>query len=302
VSLADDVRAGLTRDGLKEISPKYLYDARGSELFDLITEQPEYYPTRCERAILERYAAECVDGHRELVELGSGVASKTRVLLAAGALERYVPFDVDRSVVEMCERELSADFPDLVVEGIHGDFNANLDVIPAGGPRVIALLGGTIGNLKPPERATFLRSLRARLGATDRFLLGVDLVKDVEVLEAAYNDAAGVSAEFALNLLRVLNRELGADFDVDAFDYVAFFDPHESWIDMRLRARHAQRVNTPGAGLEIELAPGEDIRTETSAKFTRDRLSRELGDAGLEIERFFTDPHALFGLSLCAPL
>ena len=299
--LADEVRAGLTRDALKELSPKHLYDARGSELFDRITEQPEYYPTRAERSILERRAREIVAGMDELVELGSGTATKTRVLLATGTLRRYVPFDVDPWVVDLCRKELGELFPGLAIDGVVGDFMGGLDLIPpASGPRLIALLGGTIGNLKPAERATFLRAIRDRLGPGDRFLLGTDLVKDPAVLEAAYNDAAGVSAEFTLNVLRVLNRELGADFDPGAFEHVAFFDREESRIDIRIRARRPQHVRVPGAGIELDLAAGEDIRTEVSSKFTRDGLARELEEAGLMLERFYTDPDDLFGLSLSA--
>jgi L-histidine N-alpha-methyltransferase len=295
VTLAEDVRAGLTRDGLKELPPKYLYDARGSELFDRISEQPEYYPTRAERAILEAHAREIVT--EELVELGSGVASKTRVLLATGLVRRYVPFDVDPSVVALVRRELST--PSLQVEGVVGDFMNELDRVPAArGPRTVALLGGTIGNLKPPERAAFLHSIHDLLGPEDRFLLGTDLVKDAAVLEAAYNDAAGVSAEFTLNLLHVLNRELEADFDPAAFEHLAFYDPDEERIDIRIRSLHDQRVRLPGADLELELGAGEEIRTEVSSKFTRERLEGELGDAGLRLDRFLTDPDRLFGLSL----
>jgi L-histidine N-alpha-methyltransferase len=305
VAMAEDVREGLTRDGLKELSPKYLYDARGSDLFDQITEQPEYYPTRCERAILNRHAPAIVAGTSELVELGSGTASKTRALLYAmagtGALSRYVPFDVDPWVLERSAEELTAQFPGLDVQPVVGDFLAHLDQVPDGGPRVVALLGGTIGNLMPEERAPFLRAVRELLGPDDRFLLGTDLVKDVAVLEAAYNDAAGISAAFNRNLLNVLNRELGADFDLDGFEHVAFFDRERSWIDIRLRARRAQQVRIPGAGIEIELDAGEDIRTEISSKFTLEALARELADAGMAIDHFFTDPEGLFGLSLSAP-
>ena len=305
-ALADGVRDGLTRPGLKELSPKWAYDARGSELFDQITKLPEYYPTRCERAILNRYAPEIVGELGELVELGSGTASKTRALLYAmvgtGALRRYVPFDVDISVVEGCREELTELYPGLEIHGVVGDFEADLGRIPPGeGPRIVALLGGTIGNFRPAERAPFLRAVRELLGPEDRFLLGTDLVKDVAVLEAAYNDSAGVTAEFNRNMLRVLNHELGADFDPDAFEHVAFFDRESSWVDLRLRARRAQRVSIPGADLEIELAAGEEIRTEISAKFTLQALHREMAAAGMAIERFLTDPDGLFGLSLAAP-
>ena len=305
-ALAEDVREGLTRDGLKELSPKYLYDARGSDLFDQITAQPEYYPTRCERAILNRHAPAIVTGMAELVELGSGMASKTRALLYAmagnGVLHRYVPFDVDPSVIEHTADELTELYPGLEVDGVVGDFTADLSGIPTGdSPRLVALLGGTMGNLKIDGRAAFLQAVRELLGEDDRFLLGTDLVKDPAVLEAAYNDAAGITAEFNRNILRVLNRELGADFDPEAFEHVAFFDPEESWIDIRLRARGEQRVSIPGADLELELADGEDIRTEVSSKFTLERLARELGAADMAIDHFYTDPDGLFGLSLCAP-
>jgi L-histidine N-alpha-methyltransferase len=302
-ALAEEVRAGLTRPGLKELHPKHAYDARGSELFDRITTLPEYYPTRCERAILERHAAEIVAGAEELVELGSGTATKTRVLLGAmaggGRLRRYVPFDVDASVIERCHAELPDLYPGLVVDGVVGDFEGPLDGIPpAAGPRVVALLGGTIGNFRPAERAGFLRKVRALLGHGDRFLLGADLVKDTTVLEAAYNDSAGVTAEFNRNVLCVLNRELGANFDPGAFEHVAFFDRERSWIDIRLRALGAQRVSIPGAGIEVELAAGEEIRTEVSTKFTRATVDQELAEAGMAVDAFYTDPDGLFALSL----
>ena len=305
-SLAEDVRDGLTRDGLKELAPKYLYDARGSELFDRITTLPEYYPTRCERAILNRHAPEIVADARELVELGSGTASKTRALLyamaGAGELQRYVPFDCDPWVVERCAEELAELYPGLDVHGVVGDFESDLDRIPPGEARLVALLGGTVGNLYADERASFLRQVRELLGDGDRFVLGTDLVKDAAVLEAAYDDSEGVTAEFNRNVLHVLNRELDADFEVDSFEHVAFFDRDRSWIEMRLRARGEQRVSIPGAGIELlELADGEEIRTEISTKFTLEALHREMAEAGMAIERFYTDPDGLFGLSVAVP-
>ena len=306
-SLGDDVRAGLTREGLKELSPKYFYDARGSDLFDRITVQPEYYPTRAERAILNRHAPDIVaeTDARELVELGSGTASKTRALLYAmagtGALDRYVPFDCDPSVVERCADELLELYPGLRVHGVVGDFEEHLGEIPGGERRIVALLGGTIGNLYPDERTGFLAAIRRLLGPDDRLLLGTDLVKDVSVLEAAYNDAAGVTAEFNLNVLHVLNRELGADFDIGSFEHRAFFDTESSWIEMRLRAVGAQHVSIPGAGIEVDFADGEEIRTEISTKFTLQALHRELAAAGMAIETFWTDPEGLFGLSMAGP-
>jgi L-histidine N-alpha-methyltransferase len=307
-SLAHDVREGLGRPpGRRELPPKHLYDERGSDLFDQITRLPEYYPTRCERAILNRQAPGLVEATdaRELVELGSGTASKTRALLyamaGAGALERYVPFDVDPSVVEKCADELADLYPGLSVHGVVGDFTRHLVHVPDGERRLIAFLGSTIGNLMPDARGRFLASVRELMGPSDRFLLGTDLLKDVGVIEAAYNDSEGVTAEFNRGVLRVINRELGADFDLDAFEHMAVFDPGPSWLEMRLRARSDQHVRVPGAGLELTIAAGESIRTEVSTKFTLDVLARELAEAGMELEDFYTDPAGMFGLSLAAP-
>ncbi|GAC1326852.1 MAG: L-histidine N(alpha)-methyltransferase [Thermoleophilaceae bacterium] len=305
-TLAEDVRAGLTRSE-KELSPKYLYDTRGSELFDQITALPEYYPTRCERMILNRRAPAIakMTGARELVELGSGTASKTRALLYAlaggGALDRYVPFDCSQAVVERCAEELGELYPELVVEGVVGDFERHLGHVPDGDRRLIALLGGTLGNFHPPERRRFLSDVRDTMGERDWFLLGTDLVKDVALLEAAYNDSQGVTAEFNRNILHVINRELGGDFDPSAFEHSAVFDPDASWIEMRLAARSEQRVRIPGADLELTIASGERIRTEISTKFTLEALSRELTAAGMALEAFFTDPAGLFGLTLASP-
>jgi L-histidine Nalpha-methyltransferase len=308
-SLARDVRSGLGRpNGERELQPKYLYDEHGSELFDRITRLPEYYPTRCERAILNRQAPGLVEttGARELVELGSGTASKTRALLyamaGAGALDRYVPFDVDPSVVSSCAHELTDLYPGLPVHGVVADFQHHLGHVPAGERRLIAFLGSTIGNLMPSERGAFLAGVRAMMGPGDRFLLGTDLLKDVGVLEAAYNDREGVTAAFNLNVLRVINRELGADFDLGRFEHVATFDPGPSWVELRLRARGEQHVRIPGADLELTVADGEEIRTEVSTKFTLDVLARELAGAGMELEAFFTDPAGMFGLSLATPV
>jgi L-histidine N-alpha-methyltransferase len=308
-SLAEDAREGLGRPpGERVLPPKHLYDERGSDLFDRITRLPEYYPTRCERAILNRQAPGLVEATeaRELVELGSGTASKTRALLyamaGAGALERYVPFDVDPGVVQACAHELTDLYPGLSVHGVVGDFTCHLGHVPDGERRLIAFLGSTIGNLMPDGRASVLGDVRAMMGPDDRFLLGTDLLKDEGVLDAAYNDSEGVTAAFNLNVLRVLNRELGADFDLDAFEHVAKFDRDHSWVELSLRARGEQRVSIPGADLELTLARGEAIRTEVSTKFTLDVLARELGEADMELEAFFTDPAGMFGLSLAAPV
>jgi len=299
-TLVEDVRDGLTRS-LKELPPKYFYDERGSELFDRITTLPEYYPTRCERQILNRHAPAIVEASQELVELGSGTASKTRALLYAmagsGNLRRYVPFDCDPSVIEACATELTELYPGLDVHGVVGDFSRDLGSIPAGSQRLFAFLGGTIGNLLPDERAAFLSGLRAQMDEDDRLVIGTDLVKDRAMLEAAYNDAEGVTAEFNRNVLRVINQGLAADFDPDAFEHVAFFDEANSWIEMRLRANGAQRVRIVGADLELTFADGEEIRTEISAKFTREAVERELQAAGLRLDEFFTDGSKLFGLA-----
>jgi L-histidine N-alpha-methyltransferase len=303
-SIADDVRDGLSRD-FKELAPKYFYDARGSELFDRITTLPEYYPTRCERAILNRWAPQIValSEAEELVELGSGTASKTRAILFAmagtGRLRRYVPMDCSESVVLDCADELTELYPGLEVHGVVGDFERHLEHLPDGERRLFAFLGGTIGNFYPEARARFLAYLRTLMGPTDHLLLGTDLVKDVEILEAAYNDSAGVTADFNRNVLRVINQELGADFDLDAFEHVAFFDPEACWIEMRLRSLRDQVVHVSGSAVHFEA--GEEIRTEISSKFTREQLAEEFEATGLGIEAFFTDPDGHFALTLASP-
>jgi L-histidine N-alpha-methyltransferase len=305
-SLPDDVLDGLTRP-FKELPPKHLYDARGAELFDQICTLPEYYPTRTERSILHRYADMIVSrtGMAELVELGSGTAAKTRVLLSAmeraGTLWRYVPFDVAEQVVRDCTAELAEEYPGMAIHGIVGDFERHLTEIPRpepGRPRVVAFLGGTIGNFPPGARRRFLRALAGLLSNGDYLLLGTDLVKDIDVLEAAYDDAAGVTAEFNRNVLHVLNRELDADFPTEQFEHVAFFDPDREWIEMRLRARRACRVRIGALDLEVDFARGEELRTEISAKFTPDRLRSDYEAAGLELAEWFTDDNGLFALSL----
>ena len=307
-ALADDVLDGLTRP-FKELPPKHFYDATGAELFDRICELPEYYPTRAERAILEQCSAEIVatNGAAELVELGSGTAAKTRLLLAAmaeaGTLCRYVPVDVTETMVLECADALVDEFPGLRVHGIVGDFERHLNhVPPPEGPRVVAFLGGTIGNFTPGSRRRFLRGLAKLLRpGVDHLLLGADLVKDPAIIEAAYDDDAGVTAEFNRNVLRVINRELDADFDVDAFDHVAFFDREREWIEMRLRAQRRMDVEVRKLGLKVAFAPREELRTEISAKFTVDRLGGDLAAAGLDLREVLTDPDELFALSLSSP-
>lgn len=299
--MARDVREGLTSSP-KELAPKYFYDARGSELFDQITSLAEYYPSRCEREILNRHSPQLTRGYGELVELGSGVASKTRALLyamaGAGALRRYVPFDVDGSVISSSAKELEEAYPGLEVHGVVGDFESDLGLIPPGEGRLFALLGGTIGNLHPPERAGFLARVRELMGQTDGFIIGTDLVKDRSVLVAAYDDSQGVTAEFNRNVLHVLNAELGADFRPEGFEHVALFDEENSWIEMRLRSTAAQHVRVPGAGIEVDFEDGEEMRTEISTKFTQESVAGELSGAGMVLEDFLTDGDGLYGLAV----
>ncbi|MHB8533231.1 MAG: L-histidine N(alpha)-methyltransferase [Solirubrobacteraceae bacterium] len=303
-SLAEDVLDGLSRP-FKELPPKHFYDARGAQLFDQICELPEYYPTRAERAILEQAADELatLTGAVELVELGSGTAAKTRVLLdalhAAGTLARYIPVDVTEQMVRDCARALVSEYPGLRVHGVIGDFERHLDRVPAAeGPRIVAFLGGTIGNFPPGSRRRFLRQIARLLGPDDHLLMGTDLVKDPRILEAAYDDAAGVTAEFNRNVLRVLNRELEADFDPEDFEHVALFDSRHEWIEMRLRARRAHTALVRGLDLHVRFEAGEELRTEISAKFTPARLEGDLAAAGLELSHWLTDPDELFALSL----
>jgi len=305
--LAFDVLDGLTKP-FKEIPPKHFYDAEGSRLFECITQQPEYYPYRTERVILEACASEivAVTGAAELVELGSGVPTKTLLLLDAmrdaGTLDRYVPFDVSETVLLASAERLVEQYPGLRVYGVLGDFERHLDALPvAEGPRVIAFLGGTIGNFPPGSRRKFLRGLRRALRPQDRLLLGTDLVKDPAILEAAYNDAAGVTAKFNLNLLSVLNRELHADFVPEAFEHVAFYDREQEWIEMRLRALEPMVVNLVDLDLGVHFANREEMRTEISAKFTHKRIERDLRAAGLRLHELMTDDEGLFALSLSGP-
>jgi L-histidine N-alpha-methyltransferase len=303
-SLADDVLDGLTRP-FKELPPKHFYDARGSKLFDLICEQPEYYPTRIEMAILKAHARDIIAGTRagDLVELGSGAADKARLLLDAMAhaetLRRYIPLDVSETVVEHEALRLVKEYGALEVHGVVADFERHLDRLPLaeGTPRIVALLGGTIGNFPPGSRRSLLRRIGALLRPCDRLLLGTDLVKSPLMLEAAYNDGAGITAEFNRNVLHVINRELDADFVPDLFEHVAFYDRVHQWIEMRLRARRRCRVTIHSLDLSIEFAAGEEIRTEISAKFTRARVESDLAAAGLVLDGWYSDRRELFAIS-----
>ncbi|HEY7145637.1 MAG TPA: L-histidine N(alpha)-methyltransferase [Streptosporangiaceae bacterium] len=305
-SLRDDARAGLTATP-KSLPPKWFYDERGSELFDKITRLDEYYPTSSERSILRERAGQIAAESQAdtLVELGSGAADKTRLLLdalrAAGTLRSYVPVDVSESALVAGARRALAEYPGLSVQAVVSDFEEHLGLPAAGGRRLVAFLGSTIGNLVPGQRAAFLAALRARLAPGDALLLGTDLVKDPAVLVNAYDDSAGVTAAFNKNILSVLNAELGADFDPDAFDHVARWDPDAEWIEMRLRAASQQHVRLPGIGLEVSFAAGEEMRTEVSAKFRRDGVAAELAAAGFAMRSWWTDERGWFGLSLSVP-
>ena len=301
--LRADVVAGLTAER-KWLPPKWFYDAEGSELFEKITQLPEYYPTRSEREVLAAHAGDVAEltGAHTLVELGSGSSEKTRLLLDAltghGTLEAFVPLDVSESALAEATEAISKDYPGLTVRGGVGDFTQHLDLLPGGRPRVVAFLGGTIGNFLPAERAAFLRSVREVLGEGEWLLLGTDLVKDPRILERAYDDAAGVTGEFDKNVLRVINTRLGADFDVDEFEHVSHWDAENEWIEMRLRARRALTVEIPGADLTVAFAEGEHIRTEISAKFRPGGVEAELAAAGFALERWWTDSQQRFGVSL----
>ncbi|WP_405687996.1 L-histidine N(alpha)-methyltransferase [Streptomyces sp. NBC_01387] len=302
-ALRADVLDGLTR-APKTLPPKWFYDARGSDLFEEITALPEYYPTRAEREILLARADGIAraTGARTLIELGSGSSEKTRHLLdALPELESYVPVDVSESALTAAADALLAERPTLAVHALIADFTRELALPAAPGPRLVVFLGGTIGNLLPAERAAFLRSVRDLLEPGDSLLLGTDLVKDERVLVTAYDDAAGVTAAFNKNVLSVINRELGADFDPAGFAHVALWDRENEWIEMRLRARRAVTVKIPELDLVVPFAAGEEVRTEVSAKFRQDGVRTELAAAGLELHHWWTDTAGRFALSLSGP-
>ena len=302
-ALRADARSGLSSPP-RELPPKWFYDERGCELFEQITRLREYYPTRREREILAREAGTIarLAGADTLVELGSGTSEKTRLLLdamaGAGSLRRIVAFDVSEPTIRAASTALAAEYPGTEVHGVVGDFDHHLDLLPGGRRRMVAFLGSTIGNLCPAERKRFFADVAAGMERGDSLLLGTDLVKSRSRLEAAYDDDAGVTAAFNKNVLSVLNRELGADFDPEQFDHVARFDPDNEWVDLGLRSRRAQTVAVPDPGLTLDLDDGEVIRTEISAKFRRAGVEAELGGAGLELAAWWTDARADFALSL----
>jgi L-histidine Nalpha-methyltransferase len=308
---ADSANRALRRDvfdGLgqkpKSLPPKWFYDEIGSDLFDRITRLPEYYPTRAEAAILRARAGAIAAATRAdtLVELGSGTSEKTRMLLDAlhgrGTLRRFIPFDVDAGMLETAGSAILAEYPGIEVHAVCGDFEEHLLEIPSGGTRLLVFLGSTIGNLTPGPRAEFLGTLAAVMQPGDSLLLGTDLVKDVGRLVRAYDDSAGVTAAFNRNVLAVVNRELDADFDLDAFAHVARWNAHKERIEMWLRSTKAQRVRIEALDLSVDFGAGEAMLTEVSCKFRRESVAAELAAAGLTLTQWWTDPNSDFGLSL----
>jgi len=302
-ALRDDVVTGLRRTP-KTLPPKWFYDVVGSDLFDQITRLPEYYPTRAEAQILREQSAAIAahSGADTLVELGSGTSEKTRMLLSAlrdnGTLRRFVPFDVDAGVLESTGESLQQEYPELEIDAVCGDFEEHLAKIPGGGRRLFVFLGSTIGNLTPQPRAEFLAALADVLEPGDALLLGTDLVKDADRLVRAYDDSAGVTARFNRNVLAVINRELGADFNLDAFSHVARWNVGEERIEMWLRTEFAQRVHIRALDLSVEFGAGEEMLTEVSCKFRPDAVAAELDAAGLRRTHWWTDSPGDFGLSL----
>lgn len=302
-ALRHDARVGLTASP-KDLPPKWFYDDRGSELFDAITRLDEYYPTRTERSILVEHAGDIVhaSGADTLVELGSGTSEKTRILLdafhGADSLRTFVPFDVSDATLRDAARAVAGEYPGVRVHAVVGDFERHLHHIPADGHRMVAFLGGTIGNFNPTARASFLAALADTLRPGETVLLGTDLVKDPNRLVRAYDDAAGVTAAFNKNVLEVLNRQLGATFDADDFDHVAVWNATDEWIEMRLRARRALTVHVTDLDLDVTFSPAEEMRTEISSKFRRERVAAELQAAGFELVQWWTDTDVDFALSL----
>ncbi len=302
-SMAREIREGLLSSP-KSLPSKYFYDERGSRLFERITELPEYYLTRAELALLERDADEIarLTGFEELVELGSGAAKKTRVLIEAGLrrgrLRRYVPVEVSQEIAERSAHARAAEYPELDVHAVVGDFERHLGRLPDGGGRLIAFLGSTIGNFPRVEAVDFLSKIRRLMADDDWFLLGTDLVKEHERLEAAYNDNQGVTAEFNLNILHVINRHLDGDFEVSQFEHVSFYDGRKARIESYLRSRRDQSVRLAEIDLEVEFERGEMMRTEVSCKYTRDSVETMLAEAGLDLRHWLTDEQDTFALSL----
>lgn len=308
--MVQDVREGISSTP-KDLSrwPKYFYDAEGSKLFEEIMELPEYYQTRTEYAILEDRAGEIIarTGARELIELGSGSASKTRALIEAmldtGKPARYVPLDFSESALVESGERLLAEYPELEIRGYVGDFDKSLRSLLSGsenhdGGRLVIFLGGTIGNFLPDERREFLSEIKNGLNAGDHVLIGVDLVKDPKILEAAYDDASGTTARFNKNMLNVFNTRLGANFDPDLFTYRATYEARAQRIEMWLDSNQKQEINVPALDNEVRFEEGEGMRTEISTKFTLDSTARMFDESSLKLLELYTDENNLFGLAL----
>jgi L-histidine N-alpha-methyltransferase len=305
-SMAEEVRAGLTASP-KVLLPKYFYDERGSWLFEKITELPEYYLTRAERSLLKDDVGRIAEITRpsEIVELGPGSAVKTQALLeaghAVGTLKRYVPVEVSAAMVEHSAERLSEAYPWLEIHAVVGDFEQHLEKVPAGENRMVALLGSTIGNLPRPDAVEFLKEIRELLDEGGHLLLGTDLVKERAVLEAAYNDSQGVTADFNRNVLRVINHQLGGDFDPESFEHVAIYSESRERMEIYLDSTRSQKVNLKDLDLEVSFDKGERMRTEVSCKYTRSSVSAMLDEAGLSLDEWFTGPDGAFALSLASP-
>ena len=301
-----DLKQGLTSDPLR-LSPRFFYDDYGSKLFELICDQPEYYQTRTEQELLQRIAAEAVSSNQatDLVELGSGAALKTRTLLDAmresGSLRRYVPFDVNEWIVRRSAAELMKRYPTLAVHGVVGTFGEHLGELPTEGRQLVILLGGTIGNFERPQAVQFIQEVRDGMKNSDRFLLGVDLIKDVKILEAAYNDSKGITAAFNRNILNSVNRVADGDFDPGRFAHRAYYNVERHQIEMWLDSLRDQTVQLSKVPLELSLTKEQGIHTEISVKYDRVKVEALFEDAGLSLESWFEDPEGLFGLALARP-
>lgn len=300
-----DVRRGLGATQ-KSTRPVWFYDTDGSRIYEDITRTPEYYPTRTELQILTHFGPDIAARARAdaVVELGAGSSAKASVLLAATRPGTYVPIDVSAAALHQNSREIAEAFPATKVHGVRADFNTGLHLPERTWPgerRLYAFFGSTLGNHRRPQRSEFLKMLRSSMAADDALLLGMDLVKGEDELVAAYNDAAGHTAAFNLNLLSVLNRELGADFVPANFEHQAVWSPTHQWIEMRLLSRRDQLVDLPALGMTASFAQGEAWVTEISAKVTTDGLAIELANADLRVEHMWTDPAKKFSLTLAVP-
>jgi len=306
LSMERDVRTGLTAEP-KSLPPVYFYDDRGSRLFDEITRLPEYYPTRSERSILDAHAEDIArgSGADTLVELGAGTCDKSRLLLdamqATGLLQRFVPLDVSDTTLWEAANALSEEYPGVAVSAVVGDFHQHLDRLPHDGTRLFAFLGGTIGNLDPGQRREFLIQLGKVMTIDDRLLLGTDLVKDRTRLVNAYDDDAGVTAEFNRNVLFVLNRELGANFEPGRFEHVARWNESDQRIEMWLRSTGDQQIRVADLDLDLTFESGEEMLTEISTKFSPEALEAELSECGFIVETMWCSTGDEFLLTMARP-